>query len=170
MPPKDTFTLLTSLVTLKIKIKRPRTDDIVESCIDLQSLQNLETFKLGGCCWHLKSEIRVLSSSPLLKKLVIKGQYGPTIKYLWIPLNPIQLGHDGYLIYSIKSRIPKTITDQLQQPQPQKWLPANTTHLTCYLTISSQVSLKFRLNEVINHTNVRYLTLVIGDGDETDAT
>ncbi|EGG15320.1 hypothetical protein DFA_10154 [Cavenderia fasciculata] len=80
----------------------------------------------------------------------------PTIKYLSIPLNPIiPTTKTSNPIYSISSRI--TITDQSQQ----QWLPTNTTHLTCYLKDHLQKPLTFRLDEIINHTNVRYLTLIV---------
>ncbi|EGG17334.1 hypothetical protein DFA_08329 [Cavenderia fasciculata] len=76
----------------------------------------------------------------------------PPTKYLSIFLDQ-NLSPENLPIYRIGSRIFKIIN------QPQ-WLPLNTTHLTCYLR-ESKIAPKtiFRLDEVINHTNVRYLTL-----------
>ncbi|EGG17331.1 hypothetical protein DFA_08326 [Cavenderia fasciculata] len=99
----------------------------------------------------------------------LEGEYTidtipPTIKYLTIPLKQNTKHYLTLLsnppIYSISSKISnnKTIVSQ----QQQQWLPLNTTHLTCQLLCSFVESkLAFRLDEVINHTNVRYLTLYI---------
>ncbi|EGG17440.1 hypothetical protein DFA_08435 [Cavenderia fasciculata] len=61
------------------------------------------------------------------------------------------------LIFSIGSRITKPPINQ--QQQQQQWLSPNTTHLTCHLSDVPKGA--FRLDEIINHTNVRYLSLVI---------
>ncbi|EGG19149.1 hypothetical protein DFA_02396 [Cavenderia fasciculata] len=77
----------------------------------------------------------------------------PITKNLSISLNP-NLDSDDPQIYSISTRINKPTIDQSQ------WLPINTTHLTCFLKDSRyNKMMAFRLDEVINHTNVRYLTL-----------
>ncbi|EGG19141.1 hypothetical protein DFA_02388 [Cavenderia fasciculata] len=87
----------------------------------------------------------------------------PITKYLSLSLepNPKPGPNDPQLpIYSISSRIPITITDQSQQ-----WLPVNTTHLTCGIPRDLRRNsekdwvVAFRLDEVINHTTVRYLSL-----------
>ncbi|EGG15321.1 hypothetical protein DFA_10155 [Cavenderia fasciculata] len=97
----------------------------------------------------------------------------PTIKNLSIVLRHQQhklLKMNDKLenpIYSISSRIDKSITTQ--QSKQQQWLPTNTTHLTCYLKDHLQKPLTFRLDEIINHTNVRYLTLIVTiDDDEVN--
>ncbi|EGG24164.1 hypothetical protein DFA_06310 [Cavenderia fasciculata] len=59
--------------------------------------------------------------------------------------------------YSITSKLTKAIVSQQQQ-----WLPLNTTHLTCKLWVVSP-KFVFRLDEVINHTNVRDLSIIIDD-------
>ncbi|EGG19206.1 hypothetical protein DFA_02454 [Cavenderia fasciculata] len=78
----------------------------------------------------------------------------PTIKYLFMILvpdeKPVKL-FKRFTIFSISFIIPKNIQQQ------QLWLPQNTTHLT--LQICNQPQVAFRLDEIINHTNVRYLTL-----------
>ncbi|EGG19062.1 hypothetical protein DFA_02306 [Cavenderia fasciculata] len=78
----------------------------------------------------------------------------PTTKYLTISMCTDQLPYIP--IFSIQNRI--TIPKVQSQQQQQQWLPCNTTHLNCRMTFShSKWSL--RLDEIINHTNVRYLTL-----------
>ncbi|EGG19143.1 hypothetical protein DFA_02390 [Cavenderia fasciculata] len=63
-------------------------------------------------------------------------------------------------IYSITSKIQKTIIADQQQ-----WLPSNTTHLTLDLCLKKldddSMVVAFRLDEIINHTNVRYLSITI---------
>ncbi|EGG19147.1 hypothetical protein DFA_02394 [Cavenderia fasciculata] len=77
-----------------------------------------------------------------------------SIKDLSIPINPIKFLND-ISIYSISSRI-KSTDDSSHQ---QLWLPYNTIHLTCLLLNTKRNKVDFRLDEVINHTNVRYLSL-----------
>ncbi|EGG19139.1 hypothetical protein DFA_02386 [Cavenderia fasciculata] len=74
-------------------------------------------------------------------------------KYLLIPLDAVH-STDDTQFYSLGSKISKSI---ILQPQ---WLPVNTTHLTCQLwNASKDKKLGFRLDEIINRTNVRYLSL-----------
>ncbi|EGG19209.1 hypothetical protein DFA_02457 [Cavenderia fasciculata] len=84
----------------------------------------------------------------------------PTIKNLSIrltkPTDKQILETHGYPIFSISSRV-KTTNNQSQPQQQQLWLPSNITHLTCLILIESRAA--FRLDEIINHTNVRYLSL-----------
>ncbi|EGG17424.1 hypothetical protein DFA_08419 [Cavenderia fasciculata] len=97
----------------------------------------------------------------------IKGDFTidnipPTIKYLSITLNHTPNISNSPPIYSISSRISKI--NQLQQ-----WLSVNTTHLTCdiigvkYVAGRYNKTGAFRLDEIINHTNVRYLQLNISN-------
>ncbi|EGG19155.1 hypothetical protein DFA_02402 [Cavenderia fasciculata] len=77
----------------------------------------------------------------------------PVTKYLSIPL------YSSTKIYSISSRITVTKPIDQQSQQQQLWLPHNTTHLTCYS--KNRPNMVFRLDEVINHTNVGYLTIIV---------
>ncbi|EGG19138.1 hypothetical protein DFA_02385 [Cavenderia fasciculata] len=82
----------------------------------------------------------------------------PITKYLLIPLEP-NYSEDGIPIYSIGSKIDNTI---IQSQQQQQWLPVNTTHLTCrFCKATTGRKVAFRLDEVINHTNVTYLNIWI---------
>ncbi|EGG19063.1 hypothetical protein DFA_02307 [Cavenderia fasciculata] len=87
----------------------------------------------------------------------------PTIKYLSLTLSPNPRESSNCIAtHSISSRIPKPIDDD--QTQQQLWLPPNTTHLTCQLNHTWHHSKwAFRLDKVINHTNVRYLSITIQD-------
>ncbi|EGG17442.1 hypothetical protein DFA_08437 [Cavenderia fasciculata] len=92
----------------------------------------------------------------ILDVININGDYTldnlpPTIKHLSISLTKTRC--------SISERIPKAISADQQQKQPQ-WLPLSTTHLTCDLNDISAPQVFFRLDQVINHTNVRNLTLI----------
>ncbi|EGG19065.1 hypothetical protein DFA_02309 [Cavenderia fasciculata] len=78
----------------------------------------------------------------------------PSTKYLTIFL--LQKHQPDIPIFSILDRITKPKEDQSQQQQEQ-WLPINTTHLTCEMSCS-QAKWSFRLDEIINHTNIRYLS------------
>ncbi|EGG17455.1 hypothetical protein DFA_08450 [Cavenderia fasciculata] len=120
--------------------------------------------------WHLKK--LVWFKSPDQETLVFPSSYPlnletldlfgieddytldvpPTIKYLSISLNQLQR---AIPVYSICSKISNPT-----QLLPQ-WLPPNTTHLTCYLKDVSTIEVAFRLDQVINHTNVRYLDIII---------
>ncbi|EGG24169.1 hypothetical protein DFA_06315 [Cavenderia fasciculata] len=100
---------------------------------------NLETIDL----LRLKVDHLVLDNIP------------PCITKLLMPLTKSgKLWRGGPRFYSITSRLTKAIS---QQPQ---WLPLNTTHLTCKLWGEYAVFV-FRLDEVINHTNVRDLSIII---------
>ncbi|EGG17420.1 hypothetical protein DFA_08415 [Cavenderia fasciculata] len=77
----------------------------------------------------------------------------PITKYLSIYLDSERK------VYSISTRIPENIITEQQQ-----WFPSNTTHLTCKLKGDEG---SFRLDQVINHTNVRYLTLCLSDYSTT---
>ncbi|EGG19146.1 hypothetical protein DFA_02393 [Cavenderia fasciculata] len=78
----------------------------------------------------------------------------PITKYLSIILNP-NSSTQSHLLFSISNRITKP------SDQSKLWLPFNTTNLTvdlwCKLDFSKKLA--FRLDEVINHTNVRYLSI-----------
>ncbi|EGG21036.1 hypothetical protein DFA_00906 [Cavenderia fasciculata] len=96
-----------------------------------------------------------------LNLIQIKSNYTidnlpPTIKYLSILLNNTNNDRSQKYppIFSINSRL-----SNISQIQ---WLPYNTTHLTCQLEITLQQG-AFRLDQVINHTNVRHLCLIISD-------
>ncbi|EGG17422.1 hypothetical protein DFA_08417 [Cavenderia fasciculata] len=97
-----------------------------------------------------------------LNFISIKGDFTidnipPSIKYLSMSVSRTKNATNGPQTFSISSRLSSTITSQ-QQP----WLPHNTTHLTCGLWERYQsVGGSFKLDEVINHTNVRYLTIII---------
>ncbi|EGG17350.1 hypothetical protein DFA_08345 [Cavenderia fasciculata] len=80
------------------------------------------------------------------------GAIPPTIKNLSISLNP-KISPNGLSIFSIGPRIDGTADGQVSQ-----WLPYNTTHLTCHLTnfqMGIDSKAVFRLDQVINHTNIR---------------
>ncbi|EGG17450.1 hypothetical protein DFA_08445 [Cavenderia fasciculata] len=100
---------------------------------------NLETLNLG----NIKDKFMIDKNNP------------STIKYLSMPLEiDNQKRHSNNVcIYSICSKFTNSILSQ------QQWLPINTTHLICHLDDRTKSS--FRLDQVINHTNVRYLTIAI---------
>ncbi|EGG17336.1 hypothetical protein DFA_08331 [Cavenderia fasciculata] len=116
-----------------------------------------------------KSQLKLPSSNdypPNLETLNLNGieddfkfEVPQTIKYLSISLthghNLMPYNQQPLSIFSISSKI-ITISQQ-QQQQQQQWLPHNTTHLTC--DIRSLFPALFRLDEVINHTNVSTLHL-----------
>ncbi|EGG17416.1 hypothetical protein DFA_08411 [Cavenderia fasciculata] len=81
----------------------------------------------------------------------------PITKYLSITLESDPLRRPNKY-FSISSRLSKSIITQQQQ-----WLPSNTTHLTCKTAIYISTNGSFRLDEIINHTNVRYLSLYVSD-------
>ncbi|EGG19137.1 hypothetical protein DFA_02384 [Cavenderia fasciculata] len=105
------------------------------------------------------------SYPPLLETLNLMDICGdftinvpPITKYLSLQLKPF-LAPDGIPFFSLGSKIDRSLMSQ--QSQQQQWLPINTTHLTCHLgeKTNDKKKLGFRLDEVINHTNVRYLSL-----------
>ncbi|EGG17444.1 hypothetical protein DFA_08439 [Cavenderia fasciculata] len=98
---------------------------------------------------------QVLPSS--LIHLTIVGVYTPTIKYLSISLVPDRGVSKFHPIYSISSKLNKPIISQPQQ------LPPNITHLTCRYWAQFYTTVAFRLDEVINHTNVRYLDIIFSN-------
>ncbi|EGG24186.1 hypothetical protein DFA_06333 [Cavenderia fasciculata] len=65
--------------------------------------------------------------------------------------------YGGPTIFSITSKLTKDVVSQQQQ-----WLPPSITHLTCKL-LGDISEFVFRLDEVINHTNVRDLSIIIDD-------
>ncbi|EGG17254.1 hypothetical protein DFA_08244 [Cavenderia fasciculata] len=87
-------------------------------------------------------------------------QLPSTIKYLSMALKP---NHEvekkdlkGLPIYSIGSKFTKKITSF------QQHLPINITHLTCYMRMRMlYYKVLFRLDEIINQTNVIYLTIIV---------
>ncbi|EGG17332.1 hypothetical protein DFA_08327 [Cavenderia fasciculata] len=84
----------------------------------------------------------------------------PPTKYLSLILNKdLKMTPKGLSIFSIGSRLNKKIIDSNQPQQQQQWLPYNTTHLTCDLCGASSSKVAFRLDQVINHTNVRNLSI-----------
>ncbi|EGG19156.1 hypothetical protein DFA_02403 [Cavenderia fasciculata] len=86
----------------------------------------------------------------------------PITKYLSIRLKKTtKLTPDGIPIYSIASKISKTIITTDQQRSQQQWLPHNTTHLTLVPKRKINWKRAFKLDEIINHTNVRYLSFII---------
>ncbi|EGG17333.1 hypothetical protein DFA_08328 [Cavenderia fasciculata] len=100
-------------------------------------LETLKLFKIEGC---------FIDTVP------------PVTKYLSIPLQHIDKSEYDHPIYSLTSVISETTTYQQSQ-----WLPPNTTHLTCRILDKRKEPYKiiFRLDEIINHTNVRHLSLII---------
>ncbi|EGG17346.1 hypothetical protein DFA_08341 [Cavenderia fasciculata] len=78
----------------------------------------------------------------------------PLTKYLSIAMGPEPKRFSNNIpIYSIGSRISDTFISQSHG----QWLPLNTTHLNCRLGRGSDSNVAFRLDQVINHTNVRSL-------------
>ncbi|EGG17452.1 hypothetical protein DFA_08447 [Cavenderia fasciculata] len=104
------------------------------------NLETLQLFDVGGdFTIDIPSITKHLSIS--LTKLPQLDLDSPSI---------FKLKKDEHPIFSIGSRISKTIS------QSQQWLPINTTHLTCNLRDTMyNLNGAFRLDEVINHTNVR---------------
>ncbi|EGG19148.1 hypothetical protein DFA_02395 [Cavenderia fasciculata] len=159
----------------KLRIYKHTNDNILEKVIFPSSLTHLsvlgiyiEPVQLPLTLIKLKQRINESSLHknndnypPHLETLNffdIQGDFKinipPITKDLSISLNP-NLDSNSLQIYSISTRINKPTIDQSQQ-----WLPINTTHLTCFLKDSRYYRMMaFRLDEVINHTNVRYLTL-----------
>ncbi|EGG17445.1 hypothetical protein DFA_08440 [Cavenderia fasciculata] len=95
------------------------------------SLESLNLIEIDWRC--------TIDNIPPVKKLSLLL---PLPKENWIADIPI---------YSITSRI---------SVSQQQWLSSNTTHLTCRLSTHLSKG-AFRLDEIINHTNVRYLRLII---------
>ncbi|EGG19136.1 hypothetical protein DFA_02383 [Cavenderia fasciculata] len=164
----------------KLVIDKSSEEDILGQVVFPPSLTHL-TIKGDYCesIQHLPESLvklnqvmteSVYSSLPIdhqlekLNLLDIIGDFkidisSPSIKYLSIPLNPItNTTSDIFSSYSISSMITtlETITNQPKQ----QWLPPNTTHLSCYLKNHAYEPLTFRLDEIVNHTNVRYLSLI----------
>ncbi|EGG19061.1 hypothetical protein DFA_02305 [Cavenderia fasciculata] len=92
-------------------------------------------------------------------KGLFKVTIPPVTKYLSIFLSQKQQQQQLDPIFSITSRITIPTKDQQQQQQQEQWLPINTTHLNCSMSCS-QSKWSFRLDEIINHTNVRYLSII----------
>ncbi|EGG18831.1 hypothetical protein DFA_02570 [Cavenderia fasciculata] len=111
--------------------------DVPESLSSVNYPPNLETLNLIDIPWEF-----TLGNIPPVKELSLA---------LREPMKPWM---SDYPIFSIDSRI--SITDQPQ------WLPHNTTHLACRLD-TRLTKCVFRLDQVINHTNVRYLSMVIDE-------
>ncbi|EGG19205.1 hypothetical protein DFA_02453 [Cavenderia fasciculata] len=144
-----------------IKLKQMFDKDAISRSAQLGHLKKLVWIP-GTNCTNLP-----FTSPPNLETLNLFGIEGdyiidhvpPTIKYLSIPLTK---SFDDDSIFSITSRIPIPIPSQQpsqQPPQQQLWLPSNTTHLSCLICHDENSDVAFRLDEVINHTNVRYLTI-----------
>ncbi|EGG17417.1 hypothetical protein DFA_08412 [Cavenderia fasciculata] len=142
-----------SLVKLKLRVDK----------IPISLPQHLKKLSLSMAS---RSNPKIVLPSPYppnletLDLLLIEGDFviehmPPITKYLLIPLNSYQYDTP---VYSISSILTKRITSQQQQ-----WLPQNTTHLTCQLMCFSPTKVSFRLDEVINHTNVRYLSIIAFD-------
>ncbi|EGG17344.1 hypothetical protein DFA_08339 [Cavenderia fasciculata] len=125
--------------------------------------------------WEVSDAVEFLPTSfpPNLERLGIFDFQGyfqmdipSTIKYLTIFLTPDPESKKQPWLNNPLYSINTSLTDMaISQPQ---WLPHNTTHLTCHVGGGGGDDVDpreygthqvFRLDEVINHTNVRYLSL-----------
>ncbi|EGG19210.1 hypothetical protein DFA_02458 [Cavenderia fasciculata] len=146
-----------------VKLKQEFHNDTVSQVIQLGHLKKLVWVSAVKDLWVLIKDRRDLklppSYPPNLETLNLFRvsedytiQVPPTIKNLGLRLTlqpGVARSHTyGYPIFSISFRVPK------DQPQ---WLPPTTTELTCILWNEQRAA--FRLDEVINHTNVRDLTI-----------
>ncbi|EGG17449.1 hypothetical protein DFA_08444 [Cavenderia fasciculata] len=148
----DTFIIPSSLEKLTI-FKQESKVDVLQHLVLPPSLTDLTIMDLP-------------SSYPpnleTLNLLDIKGDFmidvPSTVKYLLMRLAiPPKPWQNDILVFSITSGLTKSINSVGNQSQ---WLPINTTHLTCNLN-TFVTHIAFRLDQVINHTNVRYLNINI---------
>ncbi|EGG17443.1 hypothetical protein DFA_08438 [Cavenderia fasciculata] len=100
-----------------------------------------------------------------LNMLNLSGDYRvsvpPTITSLSIPLfekESIEDRSDAITVFTIAKKI--NIINNLQQQQ--EWLPNSTTHLCCRLLKKRESTVNFRLDQVINQTNVKQLEFQLG--------
>ncbi|EGG19153.1 hypothetical protein DFA_02400 [Cavenderia fasciculata] len=141
-----------------------------QSLINLKQSVNQSTIPQHLKTLDLKTKLTNLvfksSYPPHLETLnlyYIDGNFAinipPITKYLTLSLNPTpNSGSPKIPIYSISSRLNKPIDKSQTQ-----WLPIHTTHLACFLNDPKyHIHISFRLDEIINYTNVRYLSFIIG--------
>ncbi|EGG18815.1 hypothetical protein DFA_02554 [Cavenderia fasciculata] len=83
----------------------------------------------------------------------------PIIKHLKVQMTRDRGQWPYPKLFSIGSMMSKRI---ISQSPSELWLPQNTTHLTCNFKYFSENAV-FRLDQVINHTNVRSLSIIIQD-------
>ncbi|EGG17447.1 hypothetical protein DFA_08442 [Cavenderia fasciculata] len=126
----------------------PSDSDKPESVLSLDYPSSLEKLNLIDVPWGYT--LGTIENIPSVKNLLIA---------LRQPEKPWEIS--DYPIFSIASRI-SFGTDQPPSQQQQQWLSPNTTHLTCRF-ITRQTKCLFRLDQIINHTNVRYLSIQIDD-------
>ncbi|EGG17418.1 hypothetical protein DFA_08413 [Cavenderia fasciculata] len=144
-----------SLVNLKQMINQspeslPR--DLKKLMLEVEWRAPLEHLELPSSCPPNLETLDLLQ----IKGNITINKIPPTIKYLSIVLpTKLNIGLNTSPVYSISSKI--TSID-ITQPQ---WLPQNTTHLTINVNNATKYPLLFRLDQVINHTNVRYLSISI---------
>ncbi|EGG24162.1 hypothetical protein DFA_06308 [Cavenderia fasciculata] len=176
-PPRDSFRSLKSLVKLKIILRR-QGDSETTAIIDLEHLPNLETFKLTDYLMGRKCgiEIRV---PPSIKIVAIPSNGVQIQSQCVMPLLETLDVHGDVLIdggVSLKSSpfLKKLVIHGCVNSIPANIMPSTVEKVTVYcyakgvdifknvvfppslthLTVSGECSV-FRLDEVINHTNVR---------------
>ncbi|EGG17343.1 hypothetical protein DFA_08338 [Cavenderia fasciculata] len=163
---KERIKLLSSSPSLKKLSIRHCLEPIPPNVIP-STLEKLTIFKLKD----QDILLQIVAFPPSLTHLSVRGRYHQDNRYTTTHqisiddfepqasrCNQSVAKHPSY--YSIRSMINKTTILSQQQ-----WLPHNTTHLHIHLEDDQERDDYpkgiFRLDQVINHTNVRYLSITL---------
>ncbi|EGG24161.1 hypothetical protein DFA_06307 [Cavenderia fasciculata] len=148
---------------VKLKVDAHKTSVSLPHCLKKLSYWGIDkSFDLMTFPSNYPPNLETIDLTHIHQNEFVIDNIPPSITNLLMPLaKSSDWLYGGPTIFSITSRLTKTVVSQ----QQQQWLPPSITHLTCRIwefpSNYNSPKFVFRLDEVINHTNVRDLSIII---------